>query len=159
MNITRANIAPFLDTPIAEADYVKVDAWLSAISAQLTASYGDTLPDALAPAVYNIVADAISRRLVRGSEGSGGGLIKKQNTGPSGVEYNTDLTKLTGWFWPGELDDLAGWFGNGALQSVRTPAPDGVRFGNLATRDLSRLTDLGIQVNENETEYWDGDHS
>lgn len=133
MNITRENITPFLDTPIPDAKNTAVDAWLSAISAQLNSSFGTVLPAAIAPAVYNIVADAIARRLDRTKVDP---RLKAQATGPSSVQYNTAITSLFGWFYPAEAAQLGELFGGGGtVSSARTPAPDGVRFGNMAYRN------------------------
>jgi hypothetical protein len=161
MQITRANIAPFLDAPIPEGRYTAVDAWLTAVSATLNSRFGTVLPEAIAPAVYSIVADVIVRRLDRGKNGDGGGLIKRQQTGPSSVEYNVGLTALSGWFWPDEANQLGDLFGNGGgtLTSVRTPAPDGIRYGNLSTHDYAEsLAGLGIEYSDVD-ETGEGDYS
>jgi hypothetical protein len=147
MQITRENIAPFLDQPIPESRYVAVDAWLTAISARLNSRFGAVLSADIAPAVYDIVANVIVRRLGRGSNGDGGGLIKRQSTGPSSVEYNVGLTSLAGWFWPEEANDLGELFGSGgSISSIRTPAPDGIRFGNMSGyQGYAALDVLGVE--------------
>lgn len=162
MDITREDIAAFLDTPIPDASNEKVDAWLSAIDARLNTSFGTVLPATIAPAVYDIVANVIQRRLDRGKIGESNGLIRAQSTGPSSVTYNTDLAGLTGWFWPGEINDLESLFGTGgSVRSVRLSAPDAVRFGNIATRLPSdNLGILGVdESDEYDWEFWDGDAS
>lgn len=134
MQITIANITPFLDTPIPSDKTTTVTAWLTAISAQLNKTFGlgDTLGDDVAPAVYDIVAGIILRRLNRGSMGEGDGRIKAQSTLSSSVQYNTDITSLTGWYQGNEWADLSALLGNGgSLSSVTLPAPDGIRYGNL----------------------------
>lgn len=160
MDITRANIAPFLDSPIPRPREDAVDAWLSAISARLNSRFGSVLDPVIAPAVYDIVASAIARRLVRGQNGDGGGLIKRQSTGPSSVEYNVGLTSLAGWFWPEEANDLGELFGSGgSLSSIRTPAPDGIRFGNMSGyHAYPGLGALGIEYSLND-ETGEGDAS
>lgn len=162
MNITRENIEPFLDAPIPAPQQEKVDAWLTAISAILTKRYGQILPPAVAPAVYDIVAQAITRRLGAAGRADQGGLVKRQSTGPSSVEYNTALSSLSGWFYPDESAQLDSLFGTGGtLSSVRTPAPDGVRYGNLFRAPIeSQLGGFGLLVEDSEgDEYWEGDNS
>jgi hypothetical protein len=139
MNITVDNITPFLDVAPTIPQMPKMTAWLTAISAQLTATFGGTLPDAIAPAVYNLVADAIARRLTRGQFDP---RIKTQSTGPSSVGYNTDVTALSGWFYPDEANLMSSFFSGGSgVRSYRTPAPDGIRYGNSLSRDLDELDD------------------
>lgn len=135
MQITIANITPFLDTPIPSDKTTTVTAWLTAISAQLNKTFGlgDTLDANVAPAVYDIVASIILRRLSRGAVGEGNGRIKAQSTLSSSVQYNTDVTSLTGWYQGSEWADLSALLGNGGtLSSVTLSAPDGIRYGNLA---------------------------
>lgn len=171
MDITAEQITPFLDAPIPAGKTDNVTAWLTAISAQLTVAFGQALPTTIAPAVYDIVADAVSRRLTRGQYDP---RIASQATGPSNVSYNAALASLTGWFYPGEINTLTGLFGGnmGTLSSVRTPAPDGVRFGNLSRRHPDLVDEVGIlgvgvsddfdQTFESDPDTWpdwDGDAS
>lgn len=155
MNIVAANIAPFLDEPIPSGRVAAVDAWLTAISAQLNSTFGDVaIPPVIAPAVYLIVADAIARRLDRRKFDA---RIKAQATGPSSVQYNTDVTSLSGWFFPEEANQIGSFFKVGGITSIRTPAPDGIRYGNRSRPYLGMIVGMGIEVNENESELEDGD--
>ena len=143
MDITLAQVTPFMDPPPPAGKAALLASWLTAISAKLTKTFGDTLPAAIAPAVYDIIGVALNRRLSVAQIGADP-RIKRQSTGPSSVEYNTSVTGLSGWFWPSEANELGELFGyGGSLTSIRTSAPDGIRFGNLAPRDTPGPTYYG----------------
>lgn len=137
MEITRDDIAPFITIPVGKEDLV--DAWLTAISAIITVKYEptpaydpDVVPEAIAPAVYDIVARAIAQRLRDTSAGSGTDpRVKAQAINGASVQY-FDSAQSSSWFSSSDLADLGILFGVGTVTSLRTPAPDGVRFGNLS---------------------------
>ena len=126
MELTLPKVTPFLPT-LTTAQTTKVTAWLTAISVSLTARYGDRITEALEPMFLSYTADAVLRRLQRENK-----TVAQQNIGPAGVRY-TDKSGLGGWFWPEELADMDATAGRGGIRSVRTPAPDAVRFGNRVT--------------------------
>lgn len=140
MNITRENIDPFMDVPTGKE--ALVDAWLTSISAILTARFEptppydpDVVPAAIAPAVYDIVAQAIVQRLTDEAIGSGRDpRVKAQAINGASVQY-FDSAQFSSWFDPFVLADLNALFGVGSVRSTRTPAPDAVRYGNLVRND------------------------
>lgn len=140
MEITLENVEDFLDTPLSGNQSTQVQAWLGAISSQLNVTFGyggKALGATVAPAVYSTVADAITRRLSRKNFDP---RLRGQSVGPSAVTYNVTVSQLQGWFYPDEALSLQAWLGGGnggSLSSVRMPAPDAVRFGNLAPRFVS----------------------
>lgn len=140
MEITREDIAPFITIPTGKEDLV--DAWLTAISAILTVRYEptppydpDVVPAAIAPAVYEIVARAIGQRLRDTTAGSGADpRVKAQAINGASVQY-FDSAQSTAWFGASDLATLNTLFGVGSVRSTRTPAPDGIRYGNLSRND------------------------
>lgn len=130
MDITLDEVEPFMDPPPADAKAALLASWLLAISGQLTKVFGDTLPTMIAPTVYDIVGVALNRRLTANAYDP---RLRAQSTGPSSVQYNMNVATLRGWFWPDEANTLDLLFGSGgSISSVRTPAPDAIRFGNRA---------------------------
>jgi hypothetical protein len=135
VDISYAQVQPFLP-PLNAARQARVTAWLPVLSVILTHRYGDRITDeptldddgntvpANEPVFLAIVADALERRLARP------GLVDQQSVGPASVRYNS-RAHLAKWFLPEEIsqmDDIAGL--GGSIRSVRTPAPDAIRFGN-----------------------------
>jgi hypothetical protein len=123
MDLHPWKLEPFLPT-LTPAQTAKVTAWTTAIEAWLTHRYGDRITEAVEPMFVSYAADAILRRLQRENK-----TVAQQNIGPAGVRY-TDKSALGGWFWPEEIASMDGTAGRGGIRSVRTPAPDAVRFGN-----------------------------
>jgi hypothetical protein len=141
MDISREDIDPFIDIPATMSD--RVDAWLTAISAILTNRFSakptpdpDPVPAASAPAIFDIVARAIGQRLADERAGSGRDpRVKAQAVAGSSAQY-FDTAQSTSWFNAYDLKDLAELFDNaGSVRSVRTPAPDAIRYGNLTRHD------------------------
>lgn len=137
MDITRTDIGLFITIPTGKETLV--DAWLTAISAIITVKYEptpaydpDVVPEAIAPAVYDIVARAIAQRLSDITPGSGRDpRVKSQTINGAAASY-FDSAQSSSWFSSSDLADLGILFGVGTVTSLRTPAPDGVRFGNLS---------------------------
>jgi hypothetical protein len=142
MQITVEQITPFLKSPQASSD-ARVVAWLGAISAMLTARYGE-VATALLPVVHSYTADAISRRLTPRDR-----LVAQQSVGPASVRY-TEAAGLGGYFLPDELADMDSTLGRAGTRSYRTPAPAGIRYGNTSGPDFGELLegDYPIQLPE-----------
>lgn len=127
-----AKLEPFLPT-LTTAQTTRVTAWLPVLELRLNARYGDRITTepsgtdpvvpANEPAFISAAADSIMTRLARP------GLIDSQAVGPANVRYNSRAALLK-WFLPEQLDELDAIVGLGNVRSVRTPAPDGIRFGN-----------------------------
>lgn len=118
-------IEPFLPT-LKPSQQERVEAWLPALQVVLNSRYGDRITqgdDGNEPLFFNIVGDAIERRLSRP------GMVLQQNIGPAGVRYDP-RGNLSRWFLAEELEQLDEITGFGGIRSKRTPAPDGQRFGN-----------------------------
>lgn len=127
LNLTLEDVTPFLP-PLTAAQTTRITAWLPVLNALLDARYGDAITVERRPVFVSTAADAIERRLGRPA-----GMVDAQAIGSANVRYNRRAS-LAVWFLPEELaqlDDLAG-FGR-SVRSVRTPAPDGIRFGNPMT--------------------------
>ena len=124
IELTLEDVTPFLP-PLKPAQETRVTAWLPVLNVLLDARYGIEITPERRPVFVSTAADALERRL-----GKPSGLIDSQAVGSANVRYNS-RAGLAVWFLPEELaqlDDLAG-FGR-SVKSVRTPAPDGIRFGN-----------------------------
>lgn len=122
-----AKLTPFLPT-LTVAQTTRAEAWLPVLELRLNARYGDRItspptPKPNEPAFLSAAADAIMTKLQRP------GLIDSQGVGPANVKYNARAGLLK-WFLPEQLDELDAIVGVGNIRSVRTPAPDAVRFGN-----------------------------
>ncbi len=127
-----AKLAPFLPT-LTTAQTARVTAWVPVLELRLNARYGDRITTepsgtdpvvpANEPAFVSAAADSIMTRLARP------GLVDSQAVGPANVRYNSRAALLK-WFLPEQLDELDAIVGVGNVRSVRTPAPDGIRFGN-----------------------------
>jgi hypothetical protein len=132
-----AKLTPFLPT-LTAAQTAKVAAWIPVLELRLNARYGDRITTEPSgtdpvippnePAFISAAADSIMTRLAHP-----GGQIDSQTIGPSNVRYNARAALLK-WFLPEQLDDLDAIVGIGNVRSVRTPAPDGIRFGNRMRR-------------------------
>lgn len=122
-----AKLTPFLPT-LSTAQTAKVTAWIPVLQLRLNARYGDRITTENEPAFVSAAADSIMTRLERP-----GGQIDSQTIGPANVRYNTRAALLK-WFYPEQLDDLDAIVGLGNVRSVRTPAPDAIRFGNRLRR-------------------------
>lgn len=122
-----AKLAPFLPT-LTLAQTAKVNAWVPVLELRLDARYGDRITTDNEAAFVSAAADSIMTRLARPN-----GPIDSQTIGPANVRYNARAALLK-WFYPEQLDDLDAIVGIGNVRSVRTPAPDGIRFGNRMRR-------------------------
>lgn len=123
MLVTIDKVAPFLP-PLTPDQKTRVEAWLDVIEAMFDHRYGDRITPQLEPVFYSFIADAVKRRLDKTNQ-----MASRENAGPFGVTWS-DASSKGGWFLPGELADMDGYFGLGGTRSYRTPAPDGIRFGN-----------------------------
>lgn len=139
LNLTIGDVTPFLPT-LTSQQTTRVTAWLPVLSKLLDARYGDRIDAADADPSNRVLfvataADALERRLAKPS-----GLIDAQSVGPASVKYNSRAA-LSRWFLPEELDQLDEACGlGGGIRSVRMPAPDAVRFGN-----ISRVLDQVVE--------------
>lgn len=127
LNLTMEDVTPFLP-PLSTAQQARATAWLPVLNLLLDGRYGADITTERRPLFVSTAADAIERRLTKPR-----GLIDSQAVGSANVRYNRRALLAT-WFLPEELaqlDDVAG-YGRG-VRTVRTPAPDGIRFGNTMT--------------------------
>lgn len=118
------DVSPFLPG-LSSAQQTLGQAWLPVLVLHLNARYSDHFTAELKPAFSSAAADAIRTRLDRP------GMILQQSIAGAGVRY-ADRAALLGWFQPEQLAELDRLCGLGSVRSVRTPAPDGQRYGNLA---------------------------
>lgn len=128
---------PFLP-PLTAAQTAKVAAWIPVLALHLNGRYGDRITTDPSgtdpvippnePAFVSAAADAIMTRLARPAA-----QIDSQTIGPANVRYNNRAALLR-WFLPEQLSELDVLAGIGSIRSVRTPAPDAVRFGNRMRR-------------------------
>lgn len=128
VTLTMNLVEPFLPT-LTTAQRTRVEAWLPVLQVILNARYGALItqePDGgNEPAFLAAAGEALERRLTRP------GMVLQQNIGPAGVRYDPRAT-LSRWFLPEELDQLDDLAGVGGARTVRTPAPDAIRYGNRA---------------------------
>lgn len=132
LTLTMQKLQPFLPA-LTAAQTTRVTAWLPVLELRLNARYGDRITEVPSdtdpvgppnePAFISAAADSIMTRLARP------GLVDSQAAGPANVRYNARAALLK-WFLPEQLDELDAIVGLGNVRSVRTPAPDGIRFGN-----------------------------
>jgi len=134
------DIAPFLPG-LTSAQTTLGEAWLPVLVLHLDARYSTVFTTALKPAFASAAADAISTRLSRP------GMVLQQSIASASVRYS-DRAQLLRWFLPEQLDELDMLVGRGTVRSVRTPAPDGQRYGNLATAFLTEEEVVGGDVVE-----------
>lgn len=125
LETTLDDIEPFLDPPLTDAEATRVAAWLPVLDLLLNARYGELITSDLEPAFFSAEADAVRDRLDRP------GNVIQQAAGPASVKY-TDQAGMLTWFSSEALDQLDALCGISGTAFVRTPAPDGIRFGNLA---------------------------
>lgn len=125
LELTFANVEPFLSPALTGSEQTLAEAWLPVLDLHLNARYGDLITDANKPAFYSAAADAIRNRLDRP------GNVLQQSVGPASVRYN-DRAALLRWFAADQLDELDMLCGIAGTRTIRTPAPDGIRYGNLS---------------------------
>ncbi|WIB25424.1 hypothetical protein [Curtobacterium sp. MCSS17_015] len=123
MELTPETVRKFL-TPKQAAD-PRVDAWCPVLAALLTARYGDRITDKVAPVFTSTAADAIGRRIDKPQS-----MIDRQSVGAASVQWNT-RSAIASWLLPEEVQQLDDLVGIGGVRTVRMPAPDQVRYGNL----------------------------
>lgn len=143
LNLNLGDVTPFLP-PLSTPQTTRVTAWLPVLNALLDARYGTRIgpvdvaegePASNRVLFVSAAADALERRLSKPS-----GLIDAQGIGGASVKYNARAA-LSRWFLPEELDQLDDACGiGGGIRSVRTPAPDAIRFGN-RSRVLDQLAE------------------
>ena len=127
LDLTLMKMDPFLPQMTAD-QRSKVVAWIPVLQLLLNARYGDRITTepigGNEVAFVSAAADAVSRRLTKPSA-----LVDSQAIGPANVRYN-QRAHLAKWFLPEELSELDGLAGLSSIRTVRTPAPDAIRFGN-----------------------------
>lgn len=129
MELTLQKVTPFLPT-LTAAQTTRVSAWLPVLEVLINQRFGDRITAELEPVFSSTAADAIGRRLAKTAA-----LIDMQAVGTASVRYNARAS-LAVWFLPEELDTLNGLFESPGARTYRTPAPDGIRFNNLARDPL-----------------------
>jgi hypothetical protein len=129
MDLSIDDVKPFL-TPKQAADS-RVSAWLTTLAALLQARYGSRITEPLRPIFVNAAADAIGRRVDKGSS-----MIDQQSVGAASVRWNP-RSAIAAWFLPEEiaqLDEVAQGNTSPGARTHRMAAPYGQRFGNLTPR-------------------------
>lgn len=135
-----SDVEPFA-TGLTEPQLALGKAWLPVLVLHLNARYSAEFTTTLKPAFASAAADAIRTRLSRP------GMVLQQAVGGASVRYS-DRAQLLNWFLPEQLDELDRLVGRGTVRSVRTPAPDHQRFGNLARVFATEEQDVGGDVVE-----------
>jgi hypothetical protein len=126
LTTTLADVQPFIVPPLKSSQESTAEAWLPVLDLLLNARYGDRITDDNEAAFFSAEADAIRNRLDRP------GNVLQQSVGPASVRY-TDRAGMLTWFSSDALDQLDQLCGIGGTTTVRMPAPDVQRFGNLNT--------------------------
>lgn len=126
LNLNLEELEPFLP-PLDTAQKERVEAWIPVLTLLLDLRYGAHITQERRVLFVSAVADALERRL-----GKPAGLIDQEVAGPFSTRYNPRAA-LSRWFLPEELEQLDDACGlGGGIRSVRTPAPDAVRFENIS---------------------------
>lgn len=129
IELTWAKVEPFLSAK-AKAMQTTTEPWLGPLQVLLNARYGDGItqePDGgNEPLFVSTAADSINRRVNRPADAD---FVLQQAVASGSVRYN-DRAAAARWFEPEELDALDAATHTGGVRTVRTPAPDGIRFGN-----------------------------
>lgn len=133
MQVSLENVRPYLGRSLSPAEATRAESMVAAMSALLTARYGDRVAayqertgGDLFPLIDSYVAAAVERRLAKKNQMAG-----RESAGPFRVEWDPASSR-GGWFLPEELAELDGLLGRGGTRTYRTPAPDAQQFGNLA---------------------------
>lgn len=126
IEITLDEIKDYTDVPTGGEG--KAQAWLESLSATLSVRYG-SIPAGLEPAVYDIAGQYITERFARTSGQSADPRVKSQSIAGASIEYFSPSSP--GGLSADLLAALGALIGGGNTRSVRTPAPDGIRYGNL----------------------------
>jgi hypothetical protein len=139
LNLNLEELKPFLPTLDADEE-TRVTAWIPVLTLLLDRRYSAQITDETRVLFVSAAADALERRL-----GKPRGLIDQEGAGPFTTRYNPRAA-LSRWFLPEELDQLDDACGlGGGTRSVRTPAPDAVRFEN-ASRWYDGVDEDGVQL-------------
>ena len=144
MELTYAKVAPFITVPVKSSQENSITAWLTAINVIFTERYGDAITADREPVFLSVAGDAVTRKLVKGAAP-----IDAQSVGPASIRY-TASSAAGGWFLPAELAQMDSICNKGGTRTVRMPAPDAIRYGNLSARfpfttDESLEGDLEIE--------------
>lgn len=131
MQLELSKLQPFLrPNPLPQNKKTLVNAWAPVLALLLTKRYGESITDtgdaATEPVFVSSAASAIQRRLDKPNQ-----MINAQSVNGASATYNASLLA---WFDPAELSELDSFAGKGGIRTVRTPAPDRIRYGNLTTR-------------------------
>jgi hypothetical protein len=120
-----ADVSPFIVPDLSTGETQKATTWMPSVNAFLASRYGDVITDASKPLYAPYVAEAIAAKLRPTPRG-----IARQSVPSGSVEYV--LSPLGGgWFSSGDLSAMDSLAGIGGVRTVRMPAPDAVRYGNL----------------------------
>ncbi|MEE8667230.1 MAG: hypothetical protein SOI13_05345 [Bifidobacterium mongoliense] len=130
MQLTVEKLQPFLrPNPLPDAQRQLVSSWAPVIALLLSRRYGDAITtgdEGTEPVFVSAAADAIQRRLDRPNS-----TVAAQSVNGASVTYSANLLA---WFSPAELAQLDSFTGSGGIRTIRTPAPDAIRYGNRLTR-------------------------
>jgi hypothetical protein len=120
-----ADVAPFIVPDLTTAETAKATTWMPSVNAFLSSRYGDAITDESKPLFAPYVAEAIAAKLRPTPRG-----IARQSVPSGSVEYK--LSPLGGgWFSADDLSAMDSLGGIGGIRTVRMPAPDAQRYGNL----------------------------
>lgn len=127
MELKLENVQPFLTpNPLPSKRQALVTAWCPVLLALLNSRYGSRITTELEPIFVSTAADAIQRRLDKPNR-----MVNSQAVNGASVSYSASLRS---WFYEEELAQLDSLVGAGGIRTYRTPAPDGIRFGNMVRR-------------------------
>lgn len=126
IEIALDDIKPYATVPAGQED--QAQAWLDSLSALLSVRY-DSIPAGLEPAVYDLAGQYITERFARASGQSPDPRVKSQSIAGASIEYFSPSSP--GGLSADFLAALGALLGGGNTSSARTPAPDGIRYGNL----------------------------
>lgn len=119
------DVSMFIIPLLSDGEQATAAQWLTAINAFLSNRYGDAITSTTVPLFAPYVAEAIAAKLRPTPRG-----IARQSVPSGSVEYV--LSPIGGgWFSAGDMSAMDSLAGIGGVRTVRMPAPDAVRYGNL----------------------------